>query len=74
MIHLAYQNGMGVMPCESRGEGVTIADYSVGINAGSIRESAINETANRLLEIEKELGEKAVFLGKYGLKGKRFRH
>lgn len=74
MIHLAYQNGMGVMPCESRGEGDTIADYSVGINAGSIRESAINETANRLLEIEKELGEKAVFLGKYGLKGKRFRH
>ena len=63
---------MGVMPCESRGEGAAIADYSVGINAGSIRESGINETANRLLEIEKELGDKAVFLGKKGLKGKRF--
>lgn len=72
MVNLAYNNGMGVMPCESRGEGETIADYSVGINAGSIRESAINETANRLLEIEKELGSKAVFLGKSGLKGRRF--
>lgn len=72
MINLAYQNGLGVMPCESRGEGDTIADYSVGINAGTIRESAINETANRLLEIERELGPKAVFSGRYGLKGKRF--
>ncbi|MDO4323456.1 MAG: enolase C-terminal domain-like protein [Lachnospiraceae bacterium] len=72
MINLAYRNGLGVMPCESRGEGDTIADYSVGINAGTIRESAINETANRLLEIERELGQKAVFLGKRGLKGKRF--
>lgn len=72
MVNLAYRNGMGVMPCESRGEGAAIADYSVGINAGSIRESGINETANRLLEIEKELGDKAVFLGKKGLKGKRF--
>lgn len=72
MINLAYGNGMGVMPCESRGEGETIADYSVGINAGTIRESAIDQTANRLLEIEKELGSKAIFLGKRGLKGRRF--
>lgn len=72
MVNLAYNNGLGVMPCESRGEGETIADYSVGINAGTIRESAINDIANRLLEIEKELGSKAVFLGKHGLKGRRF--
>ena len=72
MINFAYRNGFGVMPCESRGEGETIADYSVGINAGTIRESAINESANRLLEIERELGQKAVFLGKRGLKGRRF--
>lgn len=72
MINFAYHNGFGVMPCESRGEGETIADYSVGINAGTIRESAINESANRLLEIERELGQKAVFLGKRGLKGRRF--
>lgn len=72
MIQLAYSHGMAVMPCESRGEGDTIADYSVGINAGTIRESAINETANRFLEIERELGSKAIFLGKQGLKGRRF--
>lgn len=72
MINLAHRNDMSIMPCESRGEGATIADYSVGINAETIRESGINETANRFLEIEKELGDKAIFLGKRGLKGKRF--
>jgi len=72
MVRCAYENGYGIMPCSSRGEGVTIADYSVGINAGTIREAAVDETANRLLEIERELGKSAVFLGKRGLKGKRF--
>ena len=41
MIQLAYKNGYGVMPCESRGEGASIADYCVGINAGSVRECGI---------------------------------
>lgn len=72
MVQLAYENGMAVMPCESRGEAETIADYCVGINAGSVRESAIGDIANRFLEIEKELGPKAVFAGKKGLKGSRF--
>lgn len=72
MVRLAYDHGMAVMPCESRGEAATIADYSVGINAGSIREAAIGEIANRFLEIERELGSKARFLGKKGLKGSRF--
>lgn len=70
MIQLAYRNGYGVMPCSSRGEGSDIADYSVGINAGTIRESGIGPSGNRLLAIEAELGERALFLGRKGLKGK----
>jgi enolase len=72
MIQLAYRNGYGVMPCSSRGEGVDIADYCVGINAGSVRESATGDRGNRLLEIEAELGSRAQFLGKQGLKGACF--
>jgi len=73
MVRFAYDNGYGIMPCSSRGEGETIADYSVGINAGSIREGGIDETGNRFLEIERELGKGAVFAGPGGLKGRRFR-
>ena len=39
MIQLAYRNGYAVMPCSSRGEGADIADYCVGINAGTVRET-----------------------------------
>ena len=61
------------MPCDSRGEGADIADYCVGIGAGSVREQAIlSPAANRFMEIEAELGAQATFWGKKGLKGKRF--
>ena len=72
MIQLAYENGYGIMPCSSRGEGIDIVDYSVGINAGSIRESCLGYGGDRFLEIEKELGPNAVFAGSRGLKGSRF--
>ncbi|MDR2095324.1 MAG: hypothetical protein LBP76_07375 [Treponema sp.] len=72
MIQLAYENGYGVMPCSSRGEGVDIVDYSVGINAGTIRESGIGSGGSRFLEIEKELGSRALYAGARGLKGSRF--
>ena len=71
MIRYAYHFGYGVMPSDSRGEGASIADYAVGINAGSIRESAIGERGNRFLEIEEELGSAAKFMGAKGLKGFR---
>ncbi|MCE5255689.1 MAG: hypothetical protein LLF89_02450 [Spirochaetaceae bacterium] len=74
MVRFAYDHGYGVMPCSSRGEGETIADYSVGINAASIREAAIDETGNRFLEIERELGPNAIFAGRKGLKGNRFQN
>ncbi len=73
MVALAYKFGYGVMPNSSRGEGAAIADYSVGINAGTIRERAVGEIGNRFLEIEHELGSRAKFLGLEGFKGKRFR-
>lgn len=68
-VDLAYRNGWGVMPCSSRGEGVDIADYAVGIGAGSIRESGVWPTCNRFSQIEEELGPRAKFLGKMGFKG-----
>ena len=72
MIQLAYRNGYGVMPCSSRGEGADIADYCVGINAGTVREGATGPTGNRFLQIEAELGKRAKFLGAKGFKGRRF--
>jgi enolase len=72
MIQFAYQNGYGVMPCSSRGEGLSIVDYCVGINAGTIRESCMGSGGSRFLEIERELGANAVFAGRLGLKGRRF--
>lgn len=73
MVQFAYRAGYGVMPCESRGEGSAIADYCVGLNACAVREMATGETGNRFLEIERELGGQARFLGTAGLRGKRFR-
>lgn len=69
MVQFAYEHGMGVMPCSSRGEGADIADYTVGLGTGHLRESAIGPAGNRFLEIERELGCGARFLGKKGLKG-----
>ncbi len=68
MVQLAHGNGYGVMPCSSRGEGADIADYAVGLGTGHVRESGLDPTANRLLQIELELGSRARFLGKAGLK------
>ena len=73
MIQTAYDHGYGVMPCMSRGESIEICDYAVGINAGSIRESGLGDFGNRFLQIERELGSRARFAGKQGLKGSRFR-
>ncbi len=72
MVGLAYNFGYGVMPNSSRGEGMAIADYAVGINAGTIRERACYPVGNRFLEIERELGPRARFRGLDGFKGSRF--
>jgi enolase len=68
MVQLAYRHGYGVMPCSSRGEGADIADYVVGLSTAHMREGGTGQTANRLLQIEEELGSNAKFIGKAGLK------
>ena len=56
------------MPCDSRGEGASIADYCVGLSTGHLREGALGAVGNRFLQIEAELGNRAVFLGRKGFK------
>ena len=68
MTRLAHRHGYGVMPCGSRGEGPDIADYAVGLITGHLREGGTGDTANRLLRIEEELGSRAQFAGKSGLR------
>ena len=74
MVGLAYNFGYGVMPNSSRGEGNAIADYAVGINAGTIRERACYPVGNRFLEIERELGDRAIYWGIDGFRGWRFKN
>lgn len=69
MVELAYRNGYAVMPCSSRGEGADIADYTVGLRCTSVRGGATGPTGNRFLQIEAELGRRARFPGRNGLKG-----
>jgi len=71
-VDLAYRNGYGVMPCDSRGEGEAICDYCVGLGTGHLREGALGERGNRFLEIEAELGKEARFPGKAGMKVTRW--
>jgi enolase len=62
-VQMAYRAGYGVMPCSSRGEGVALADYVVGLRTGHLRGGALGPMANRFLEIEAELGDRAQFPG-----------
>jgi enolase len=67
-VQFAYQHGYAVMPCDSRGEGELIADYAVGLGTGHLREGALDSRGNRFIEIEAELGSRARFAGRKGLK------
>lgn len=68
---IAFRHGMGVMVSERSGETEDdlIADLTVGLNCGQIKTGAPvrgERTAkyNRLLEIERELGDSAVYAGR----------
>lgn len=63
--YLAYKHGYNVHPCGSRGDTDSICDFTVALNAGQIR--AFNH--NRLLTIEEQLGQAAVWPGKALFKG-----
>ena len=73
-VQLAYSHGYSVAPCASRGEGEAIADYGVGLNSGIMSGGGIGSIVNRFTQIESDLGSKARFSGKAGLKGFRNRN
>lgn len=66
----AYRHGFGIMVSERSGEteDPILSDVTVGINAGQVKTGATRSerTAkyNRLLEIEAELGDAAVYAGR----------
>jgi enolase len=63
----ALTHGYNVHPCGSRGDRISIGDFAVGLNAGQVRAA----DHNRLLTIEQELGQSAVWPGKEAYKGWR---
>ena len=69
-IELAHKSGMTAIVSHRSGESedTTIADLSVALNTGQIKTGSMSRTDriakyNRLLAIEEELGDVAVFLG-----------
>ena len=69
-IELAHKSGMTAIVSHRSGEteDTTIADLSVALNTGQIKTGSMSRTDriakyNRLLAIEEELGDVAVFLG-----------
>jgi enolase len=64
---LALTHGYNVHPCGSRGDRESIGDFTVGLNAGQVRAAG----HNRLLTIEEELGDAALWQGKGAYKGWR---
>ena len=66
---LCQANGYNIHPCGSRGDRDSIGDFAVGLNSGQIR----GLDNNRMLAIEEELGDEAVWLGKAAYKGPRNR-
>jgi enolase len=72
-VQLACRNGYGVMPCASRGVGDATADCSVGLGAGTVILGATGSTGDRFIDIERELGPAARFLGKDDFQGGRDR-
>jgi enolase len=63
----ALTHGYNVHPCGSRGDRKSIGDFAVGLNAGQVRAA----DHNRLLTIEQQLGQSAVWPGKEAYKGWR---
>ncbi|MBU1069817.1 hypothetical protein KJ975_09655 [Myxococcota bacterium] len=65
---MGYANCYPTECVDECGEGEAMSDYVVGLGTAHTREGAIGPMANRLLEIEAELGGRAKFLGKDALK------
>ena len=65
------RHGYNVHPCGSRGDGASVVDFSVGLNAGQVRAGGAEGNAGyrRCLAIERELGDSALWPGKAAFKG-----
>ncbi len=68
----AYEHGFGLYGGAERGEGWASCDYAVGFNCSTAQNMGLYFGCNRLLEIESELGGRARFPGKRGIRGRRF--
>lgn len=69
---IAFRNGYGVMVSERNGEteDSTLADLVVALDGSQVKTGNVNRSErvakyNRLLQIEKELGDEAVYAGKF---------
>jgi enolase len=71
-VSICNQNGVGVMPADSAGEGDAVVQYAVGFRCGSTCMSGLSSHGNKMSLTEREIGPRASFFGKYGLKGSRF--
>jgi enolase len=69
---LATQNNRGIVSSPDRGEGWDACDFAVGLNCGTARELGLSFPGNRFLKIEAELGARAKFFGRSGIRGGRF--
>ena len=64
---LCVTNGYNLHPCGSRGDLSTIGDFAVGLSAGQLR----GIDSNRLLKIERQLGDTAKWPGRRFFKGEK---
>jgi len=62
---LCVVNGYNLHPCGSRGDTTSIADVAVGLSAGQIRAT----NYNRLIRIERQLGDTIKWPGRKFFKG-----
>ncbi len=62
---LCVRNGYNLHPCGSRGDRTSIADFAVGLSAGQIRATDYN----RLIKIERRLGDTIKWPGRRFFKG-----
>ena len=64
--------GADVMLQDLSGEGLDIADFSVGFRAGTVYQGGLDPLGNRLISTEKLIGPRARFYGVRGLQGSKF--
>lgn len=72
VVRFVKGHGCEVMFENLCGEGIDVADYSVGFRAGTVYEGGLDAVANGLLSAEAAIGPRARFYGERGLKGSRF--